>query len=355
MMESGFRDWIVNTPDLSYQFANIFVGTLPGQRYKFYTDSNFDRIKANVLKELDEINESLGFYNVASYPVLLEALLPYDFAVMFIGLIFDILLIIFVVVAILLIYSLLLISVETKTFEFGVMRLVGLTKMGFVAMILTQAGLFVLPAVVLAFLFSFPTIYIMYSSLFKSSLGYMPSVVPSGTAVGSALFVGLLIPFVSSIIPIRRALSGSLTDALNVTRSKTPGVLISFVDNRTKDVIPYLLLGSVAVVFGISIYYGLPFAMLELNFGLLLTIFFAILIGLILGLVLIAINLQGTLELILMHLLLFWETKAIKALLRKNMVSHKKKNQLTAIIYALTLGCIIFLLTSANLQIETIN
>ena len=28
---------------------------------------------------------------------------------------------------------------------------------------------------------------------------------------------------------------------------------------------------------------------------------------------------------------------------------------MTAIIYALTLGCIIFLLTSANLQIETIN
>ena len=46
---------------------------------------------------------------------------------MFIGLIFDVLLIIFVVVAILLVYSLLLISVETKSFEFGVMRLVGLT------------------------------------------------------------------------------------------------------------------------------------------------------------------------------------------------------------------------------------
>ena len=40
----------------------------------------------------------------------------YNYAVMFIGLIFDILLIIFVVVACLLIYSLLLISVETKTF-----------------------------------------------------------------------------------------------------------------------------------------------------------------------------------------------------------------------------------------------
>ena len=49
-----------------------------------------------------------------------------SYAILFIGLIFDILLIMFIVVAILLIYSLLLISVETKTFEIGVMRLLGL-------------------------------------------------------------------------------------------------------------------------------------------------------------------------------------------------------------------------------------
>ena len=95
--------------------------------------------------------------------------------------------------------------------------------------------------------------------------------------------------------------------------------------------------------------------MLELNFGLLLTIFFTILMALLLGLVLISVNLQGALEYLLMHLLLFWETRAMKTLLRKNMIVHKQKNRLTAIIYALTLGCIIFLLTSANLQIETIN
>ena len=77
--------------------------------------------------------------------------------------------------------------------------------------------------------------------------------------------------------------------------------------------------------------------------------------GLLLGLVLVAVNLQGALEFVLMHLLLFWETRSMKILLRKNMTVHKKKNQLTAIIYALTLGCIIFLLTSANLQIDTIN
>ena len=42
------------------------------------------------------------------------------------GLIFDIIILLFVIISVLLIYSLLMISVETKTFEIGVMRMVGL-------------------------------------------------------------------------------------------------------------------------------------------------------------------------------------------------------------------------------------
>ena len=83
------------------------------------------------------MNEALGFFNIHAYPDLEYYLEKFDYAEMFIGLIFNVLLLIFVVVAILLIFSLLMISVETKGFEFGVMRLVGLTKLGFVSMILT--------------------------------------------------------------------------------------------------------------------------------------------------------------------------------------------------------------------------
>ena len=274
---------------------------------------------------------------------------------MFIGLIFDVLMIIFIVVSILLIYSLLLISVETKMFEIGVMRLVGLTKLGFTGMILTQAAMFVLPAVILGFTVSIPLIYFLYSVLFKSSLGYMPSVLPTLGATLRAVFIGLLIPLLSSIVPIRRVLSADLTEALNTERSKSQGVLIEVVDMKAKNVIPYILFGSLAVIFGISIYYGLPLSMLKLNFGLILTIFFIILMSLLFGLVLFSVNLQSALEHALLHILLFWEKKSIKILVAQNITAHKKKNQLTAIIYALTLGCIIFLLTSATLQIETIN
>ncbi len=60
----------------------------------------------------------------------------YSYAILFIGLVFNILLIIFVIISVLLIYSLLMITTETKTFDTGVMRLLGLTSSGFVTMMM---------------------------------------------------------------------------------------------------------------------------------------------------------------------------------------------------------------------------
>ena len=87
----------------------------------------------------------------------------FQYQVMFIGLIFDVIIILFVIVAILLIYSLLLISVETKTFEIGIMRLVGLSKSSFVGMIFTQSFLFVLPSVICGFLLYAPVMILVFS------------------------------------------------------------------------------------------------------------------------------------------------------------------------------------------------
>jgi len=53
-------------------------------------------------------------------------------------------------------------------------------------------------------------------------------------------------------------------------------------------------------------------------------------------------------------LLGWWEKKSMILLIRKNLVAHKKRNKLTALIYALTLGSTIFLIVAANLQIEEI-
>jgi len=51
-----------------------------------------------------------------------------SYATLLLGIVFGIIVILFIVISVLLIYSLLMISVETKTFESGVLRLVGLSQ-----------------------------------------------------------------------------------------------------------------------------------------------------------------------------------------------------------------------------------
>ena len=99
-------------------------------------------------------------------------------ALLFIGLVFKILLLIFIVVSVLLIYSLLLISVETKTFEIGVMRLIGLSQAGFVALVLTESMCFVFPSIVIGYICSMPILSYIYSFVFTEDMGFTPSIFP---------------------------------------------------------------------------------------------------------------------------------------------------------------------------------
>ena len=85
-------------------------------------------------------------------------------------------------------------------------------------MIMTQAALFVVPSVILGFLFALPSIYAIYCMLFSDDLGFMPSIAPGSSATLQALFIGIFIPTLSSIVPIKRAMSKNLNDSLNTQR-----------------------------------------------------------------------------------------------------------------------------------------
>ena len=235
--------------------------------------------------------EAAGFYDLNVEYELLEKMKETEAPLLFIGLVFNILLLIFIVVSVLLIYSLLLISVETKTFEIGVMRLMGLSKAGFVALVLTEAMCFVLPSIVAGFIFSMPCIAITYSYAFTSDMGFTPSVVPSFGATMEALIVAIAIPCLSAILPIKRALTLSLTDALDTQRQKNQNTLVTIKDTKRLDRIPYILFGTITVGYGLSIYILLPLSLLQMNYTLVLTVFLAILMGMLFGVTILVSNL----------------------------------------------------------------
>ena len=111
-------------------------------------------------------------------------------------------LIMFIIVAVLLIYSLLSITIETKTFDTGVMRLLGLSSGGFICLIFTQALMFVLPSLILGFICVIPSLWYVYSKLEHEKQQFSSDLLPDWYATLQGLAVGLLIPALSAIIPI---------------------------------------------------------------------------------------------------------------------------------------------------------
>ena len=202
------------------------------------------------------------------------------------GLIFNIVIILFIIVSVLLIYSLLMISIEEKTFDSGIMRLVGLSKNGYIASIMFQAFMFVLPSIILGYVGSYPALFYLSKVIEKSDTGTI--VVPGFSSTLQAIFLGLFIPFLAAIIPIRVALSKSLGESLDTSRGSIKGVKITV--GEGEDHTPKILLGGFCVAYGASIYYLLPYSLLTFNLTLVLGIFIGILLGMLAGLVLLIYN-----------------------------------------------------------------
>jgi len=110
---------------------------------------------------------------------LLETMKYTSAASLLLGLLFGIIVILFVVISVLLIYSLLMISVETKTFENGVLRLVGLSKINCISMILIQSFIFVIPSITIGYMASIPALMYIYHFLFKGEQAIQISRLPA--------------------------------------------------------------------------------------------------------------------------------------------------------------------------------
>jgi len=237
--------------------------------------------------------------------------------------IFTLVIFIFLVIAVLLIYSLLMIGVETKTLETGIMRMVGVSKRGNVASVLVNSLLFVIPAVISGFILCVPVLALGFKFIFKEQLTGAFKPFPSTSSVLLSLTLGLLIPLLSSILPILRLLSQSLTDSLSFQRSRVKSTYVEILRKSRAHILPYVIFGLITTLYGLGIYYMLPLSLLSFNLGLIMWVFVTILVGFLFGLILLAVNAQRLIETLILHVFLFWEHPAQKRLLKNNMKAHQ--------------------------------
>jgi hypothetical protein len=222
----------------------------------------------DIMRHMNFVETSLGYF-----PVTVEAFIMQEFkmahlSVTFLQLIFNLVMLLLFLISVLLIYSLLMLSVESKSFELGVMRMVGLSKINVIMLVIFQSFMFVIPSIISGFITSF--ILLQVAKFYAETVLHMDfEAVPNLVSILQALFLSTLIPLISSIMPIQIVLDRNLNDALDIQRSKTQAVYVNILNKKQADYTPLVATGTAFTVFGVTIYYLLPLALMSFNLSLL--------------------------------------------------------------------------------------
>lgn len=342
--------------DLNHFVSSVAVN-LPAPRIEAYLTSSYQVVHDRLITFSNRVIFKLGIAQVGVDMPVLRGLAGTEMVSLFLGLILNVIIFILLFLSIVLIYSLLMISVETRTFEMGILRMIGMTRPSLVSMLLVQAFAYALPAWIIGMLCALAA-YAGAAGIVGSITGAAVPKVITSAGFGLSTLIGFLVPIAASILPIRAALGKNLQDSLDVRHNKTKAVEINL--KRGEDALgvsswTHLMIGIGLSFFGAVIYYVLPQGLLSMNFALLMNMFLFILIGMLLGLVMVALNLQHLLERALGWLFFFWESRGIRNLVVKNLVAHRKRNQKTSILYALSLGFIIFINIAYSIQVSSIS
>ena len=327
-------------------------------RISCYMDTNYNTLSKKIIDWASDVVYNLDYRQLTACLPVLSELSNSKLLAASLNLIFSIVVLMMGGLSIFLIYSLLMVSVETRTFELGVFRMIGLTKNGLILMILIQALMYAIPGWAIGMITSQIAWLILRNELgniLKAELGYFLA----SDAVWMATILGIFAPILASVLPIRQALSQNLHDSLDSNRSKTKAVVFSIERTSGQSISTELLaVGLLMTVLGFLIYYLLPMAMIYNNIALLFNIFLALLISMLLGLVMLSLNLQPVLEKGLVWIffksLLVWESTSMPTLVVKNLVAHRMRNRKTSIMYATALGFIIFMTTAIRIELQSL-
>eukprot|EP01028_Stygiella_incarcerata_P008990 TRINITY_DN40584_c0_g1_i1.p1 TRINITY_DN40584_c0_g1~~TRINITY_DN40584_c0_g1_i1.p1 ORF type:complete len:1002 (-),score=203.36 TRINITY_DN40584_c0_g1_i1:2080-5085(-) len=335
--------------------ATRFMINLSSPRLDHYNHNNYDVIQDKVSKWGAMILYRLGFNQVAPSMPLLLSMRGSRFFSLFMGLIVVMVATILGGLSIILIYSLLMIHVETKTFELGILRMIGMSRLSLVEMVMIHAFLYSIPAWIIGLGLA-ELLAIAYANAISSALDVEIDKHLTLEAILYASLLGFAIPVIASIFPIRKALTMNLQDSLDTRHSKTKAVEYSLhrADDGGGISASALTIGVVLVLFGVGIYIVFPLALLSFRIDLLLYMFFALLMAMLVGFVLLSLNVENIVERFFMYLLFFWESAVVKSLTLKAFVAHRSRNRKTSIMFSLSLAFVMFIVVSVDLQVKSL-
>ena len=103
-------------------------------------------------------------------------------------------------------------------------------------------------------------------------------------------------------------------------------MFVNIINKKQADYVPMVVFGAAITLYGVTIYYTLPAALMSMNFSMVGKIVIFILVGLLFALVLLAFNVQPIMERFLSRVFLFFEIKSMRLMALKNLSAHRNRN-----------------------------
>ncbi|ELP85040.1 hypothetical protein EIN_079820 [Entamoeba invadens IP1] len=331
------------------QNFKIDIGGFATQLYvqmKDRTKAYFDGDKLMQSIVIDTTNEIASIIGVDQpYTItapLSQVVSVFNYLMYLLQQIFNFILVVFAFMSGLLIYSLLISDVEEKTYEFGMLRALGLLKALLIEILVTESALFssigIVTGLVLGYLFSLIVNYLI------SYLSAVPmTFIPVWQSIVLPFLLGLILPVVSNIVPIRRVLSKTLRNSLDLYHSAANEVNVTI--KRIEDIgmSPLLIMISIIMIIASFItYYLVPLSFLNTNFTLLFTCFLIVLLAFLAGLCLLSQIFQPWMQTIIRYIIITPFQSALLSIVGKNLDSHSARNTKTTLILTITISFVLF-------------
>ena len=229
-----------------------------------------------------------------------------------------------VILGMMLIYSLLIGDIEDKTYEYGMMRALGMKSSALIQHLIMQATYYSLPGITLGLLAAF-SLNVPLSNLLADFAFFPRDYTLTSSAVAVGTLIGLFMPLVSTIVPIQRALSKTLRDSLDIYHQVSSETSVQMIKLESLGLDPWQVGISLAmVVISFFTYYLIPLAFVFNNFTLLFTVLTVILLGMLTGAAAMMTVFQPWVELGALKLLVFWgPDRNLENLIQKSLSGHR--------------------------------
>ncbi|KAN0012321.1 hypothetical protein ACTFIU_007619 [Dictyostelium citrinum] len=343
-------------------YVEYIIMKFPSPRLSMYYGTDLDKTLQRVNEFTSKLIYKIGVGRVdIQTPVMTELYKSKDVSNN-LGQLLNIIVFVFLLLSILLIYTTLMIDVDSMTFNNGVFRMLG-ARFGFIIeLIVSKTLIFTIPSIVIGIIISQIFLVIIVDQLKSISNSADISKFLTVNSILYSILLGFLIPMVSLILPIRKALSFSLSQQLDSSRSKiSSSHQITTIDKETKDAEfkkSVSLIGLSLSALGIVVCFFLPKLLLSGDVSSLLALLFGLLILVLISAIFLMMNFHLIISKTLVYIITLVDPGAkyiIRRILYKNLISHKKKNKSTMFMFGISVTLIITISCLYLVQVEIAN